>query len=119
MASTLRSLGHEPGSAAEKEWHNALAQAFDNVRGKVCKVCGLGGVGHGPESKSLGYERHTFDGIPATPAMLERAEELSREALRLRRVNEPSIYCGHFFASAACADNCVHVAGHCEHCELS
>jgi hypothetical protein len=87
----LRGLGHAPGSVGEADWHNHLERAFSAVAGKQCRVCGLGGVGHAPDTKRLGYEPHPFNSVP--------------------------VHCGHPFAGKQChAGGCVHVGGHCEAC---
>lgn len=113
----LHKLGHTPGSAAETEWHNTLANAFTATRGTVCNVCGLGGVGHGPESGWLGFERHAYTPIQATPEQTKLADQLSSQAYKQspRYNNGP---CGHNWPSAACnRGECVHTAGHCKDCQ--
>ena len=80
----LCSLGYEPGSEAETEWHEIVARVFERTRGTVCKICGLEYLGHVPESRWLGYERHDYEQQQATPAQLEQARELSAEAYRAR-----------------------------------
>ena len=50
----------------------------------VCAVCGLGRMGHGPESYWLGREHHDYDPIPATPDMEARARRLTGDAYRAR-----------------------------------
>lgn len=80
----LTRLGHEPGSQNETDWHAALGNAFAAVRGQVCSACGLGGVGHAPESKWLGFDPHPFAGVPADSAMLARANELTSAAYQAR-----------------------------------
>ena len=93
----------------------AFVTAFTNIvadsNGKVCSVCGLGAMGHGPESQWLGYIGHSWYGVPATTEQLLNADKLSHEAYSNRRHN-----CGHRYASYRCRTNCVHVEGHCIHC---
>jgi hypothetical protein len=114
----LRRVGHAPGSAAEADWHDTLGRAFQAVAGKVCTVCGLGGVGHAPQSEWLGYAAHKFDGVPATPDQLAHADTLTIAAYRARRENGTHTYCGHRYAGPACKrGDCIHIGGHCEHCD--
>lgn len=109
----MKQLGFIPGSREESEWRGALIKVFSAIEGQVCNVCGLGGVGHAPESRWLGYERHVFAGRPATRAELQRARELTSIAYSKR---DSDIHCGHKFAGKNCADNCIHIGGHCENC---
>lgn len=114
----LRRLGHTPGSKSEKEWHNSLAQAFSNVAGQVCRVCGLGGVGHGPESIWLGHDPHTFVGIAATAESPAQADKLTLLAYQKRRETGTHSICGHNYAGKQCQNgDCPHVAGHCGNCD--
>lgn len=111
-ARTRARVGFEPGSDAESAWHYAVAGVVSHAAGSVCAVCGLKRMGHAPETEWLGYSRHDWSPVPATPDMIARANELTVTAYRLRRVA-----CGHKFPSAACRrGECVHVSGHCEHC---
>lgn len=114
---TLTRVGHAPGSANETAWHNALANAFAAVSGRVCSVCGLDGVGHAPATAWLGYDKHPFDGIPADEVMLTAAAELSREATANRLANGSHSVCGHRYANAQCKTQCAHVGGHCGNCD--
>lgn len=115
---TLHRLGHTPGSRAETDWHNTLANTFTALRGKVCSVCGLGGVGHSPETQWLGNEPHPFEGITATPEQLAHADKLTTDAYRANRENGTHTHCGHRYGNPQCrAGNCIHLGGHCEHCE--
>jgi len=65
-----------------------FVRAFSNVvaeaHGKVCSICGLERMGHDPESKWLGYEEHSWDGIVATPEQMKNADRLTSEAYRAR-----------------------------------
>jgi hypothetical protein len=71
-------LHEQPGMA------DAIANVIANGRGKVCSVCGLGQMGHGPQSGWLGFERHPWDAVPADDAALKRADELTVAAYRAR-----------------------------------
>ena len=62
----------------------------------VCGECALGVWGHGPESKYLGYARHDYAPVPATPEMTERAHELTGVAYRNRCAME---LCGAYCVS--------------------
>ena len=93
------------------EFVKAFTSIVADTNGKVCSVCGLGAMGHGPESQWLGYIGHSWDGVQATTEQLLRAEQLTVEAYANRRHN-----CGHRYASYRCKTNCVHVDGHCIHC---
>jgi hypothetical protein len=87
----LKTLGHIPGSVNETQWHSQLVKAFSDVSGKRCRVCGLGGVGHAPDTIRAGYAPHAFDGV--------------------------AVACGHSYAGRQCsAGNCAHIMGHCEAC---
>ncbi len=77
----VRSIEDTPGMPA------AIAAVVTASAGKVCAVCGLERMGHGPESEWLGYDRHPWDGVPATPEMIERAAALTSEAYRRRRAS--------------------------------
>jgi len=79
-----RTLGHAPGSQAERDWHAALVRVIDAGRGHVCDVCGLEQIGHAPESRWLGYERHPWTPAKATPEQLERARALGYAAYAAR-----------------------------------
>lgn len=64
---------------------DAFARAVSDNRNTVCEVCGLGNMGHAPESEWLGFGPHRYTPIRADRAMLEHAERLTSEAYRLRR----------------------------------
>lgn len=66
------------------EFVNAFAQVLAAADGKVCQVCGLERMGHGPQSSWLGYDKHDWQGVDADSATLERADSLSRDAYRAR-----------------------------------
>jgi hypothetical protein len=74
---TVRSLAETPG------FPEAFARAVSDAQGKVCAVCGLERMGHAPESSWLGYAAHSWDSIPATPDMIERAGRLTSLAYRI------------------------------------
>lgn len=82
MASILKPLlplEETPGFA------DAFARAVADTRNTVCEVCGLGNMGHAPESEWLGFEPHRYAPIRADRAMLDTAERLTSEAYRRRR----------------------------------
>lgn len=74
----LRPLEDLPGFA------DAFAAAVAEAAGHVCTVCGLERMGHAPESRWLGFERHAWDPRPATAAELEQARELTGRAYAAR-----------------------------------
>lgn len=67
----------------------AFAAAFVKVvadgRYSICEICGLGQLGHTPESSWLGYEPHPWQPVAATAAQLVRSGELTVEAYRARQ----------------------------------
>ena len=75
---TITSIEDTPGMP------DAIANVVARSAGSVCAACGLGQMGHTPESQWLGYERHAWDATPATSAMLKRADELTSAAYRAR-----------------------------------
>lgn len=70
--------------SADADFRNGFARVVADSAGKVCSVCGLGNMGHAPESRWLGYERHEWDGVPATREDLDRADKLTTQAYRQR-----------------------------------
>lgn len=66
------------------EFVAAFGAVVSDAQGKVCVVCGLERMGHGPESSWLGYASHEWQGMSADAAMIERAAQLSRDAYRAR-----------------------------------
>ena len=78
---SLTSIEDTPGMP------EAIANVAARSAGSVCAVCGLGQMGHTPESQWLGYERHDWNATPATPAMLKRANELTSAAYRASPTN--------------------------------
>lgn len=78
MLKPVLPLEETPGFAA------SFAAALARTAGKVCATCGLEALGHAPESRWLGYERHPWDGVPADDEQLARARQLSTQAYRNR-----------------------------------
>lgn len=99
------------------------------MKDKVCGVCALGVWGHGPESRYLGYDKHEFTPVAATPEMIEHAHTLTGVAYRNRcKMELCGAYCvsthkpepcGHAFASPTCGDECKHTNGHCKACKYA
>lgn len=50
----------------------------------VCEMCGLARMGHGPESRWLGWPKHGFAPIAADDAMLASAAAMTRLAYSFR-----------------------------------
>lgn len=69
---------------ADPHFVRAFAAVVTRNEGKVCAVCGLGVMGHAPESKWLGYDRHDWAPRAASASDLARAKELTRAAYRSR-----------------------------------
>lgn len=78
-------LGFIPGSKEESDWHDTIARVVASSVGKVCAVCGLEQMGHGPESSWLGFDAHPFAPRDAMPDDLQRADELTHEAYAARQ----------------------------------
>lgn len=60
----------------------AFAATIQGSAGQVCATCGLGRMGHTPESRWLGHAEHPWTPVPATASDLERANRLTSEAYR-------------------------------------
>lgn len=75
----VKPLQDQPG------FPEAFAAVVSTSVGKVCRVCGLERMGHGPESSWLGYAQHDWQGVPTDAAGIERARELTSAAYRAHR----------------------------------
>ena len=68
----------------------AIGAVVASSAGHVCAVCGLERMGHAPETEWLGNAPHAWAPTPATPAMLDRARELTTAAYRARNASNPA-----------------------------
>lgn len=81
MLKNMTPLEDQPGMS------EAIGQVIGESTGQVCYVCGLGRLGHAPESSWLGYDPHPWSPIRVTRDGVERARYLTHLAYRMRRVN--------------------------------
>lgn len=99
------------------EFVAAFSAVVSQSANMVCAVCGLGRMGHAPESAWLGYDKHEWQGTSADSAALERAGRLTSAAYAANRANGTHTYCGHRYGSPACQrGECIHIGGHCANC---
>lgn len=61
-----------------------FAHVLAEADGKVCQLCGLEALGHAPQSRWLGHERHDWTPVLASTEALKRADELGKLAYRKR-----------------------------------
>lgn len=84
-----------------KDFVNAFSSHVSKHENNVCGVCGLQAMGHGPESRYLGYDRHDFTPVSAAPEMVEHARRLTGQAYRNRcRLELCGAYCVSTHAAA-------------------
>ena len=68
----------------QPQFVEAFSRIVGDSAGKVCVVCGLERMGHGPESRWLGYAAHGWDGIPTDTDGIANARKLTALAYRSR-----------------------------------
>ena len=77
MMWNLAGAGRLTGTAAQVFARKATERT-------VCEMCGLARMGHGPESRWLGWPKHGFAPIAADDAMLASAAAMTRLAYSFR-----------------------------------
>lgn len=68
----------------DKELVKLMVKHVADHANTVCEVCGLGVMGHGPESQWLGYEKHDYTPIAADQEAIENSHRLTSKAYKIK-----------------------------------
>lgn len=67
-------------SIPDADFSRAFAAHVAATHNLVCEVCGLGALGHKPESSWLGYDPHEFAGVQGDHTEAEKLSRLAYQA---------------------------------------